>query len=208
MKDIKTQNRAFEEMRKPALARLQGKDAEVLAKNAGIDYDKNQQIFSLESLGEKIQVTYPQYEITPKLNDWHHLLILHYIDMADGTPLSGQLMTFGELPGGMVRGGGFDRQSERTLSLQFGNCLPDLVQKACEALGAEIFASNADLSAVFHLFPFYPITLKLWFADEEIPGSGRLLLDRSATHFLSVKDAVTACSLVLESLLKKYKELC
>mgnify|MGYP005754301401 CR=1 FL=1 len=48
--------------------------------NTGIDYDKNQQIFSLESLGEKIQILYPQYEITPKLNDWHHLLILHYIE--------------------------------------------------------------------------------------------------------------------------------
>ena len=86
------------------MARLQGKNAKVLAENTGIDYDKNQQIFFLESLGEKIQILYPQYEITPKLNDWHHLLILHYIDMADGTPLSGQLMTFGELPGGMIRG--------------------------------------------------------------------------------------------------------
>ena len=121
MKDIKTQNRAFEEMLRPALARLQGKNAEALAENTGIDYDKNQQIFSLESLGEKIQILYPQYEITPKPNDWHHLLILHYIDMADGTPLSDQLMTFGELPGGMVREGGFDLQSERTLSLRFGN---------------------------------------------------------------------------------------
>lgn len=208
MNDIKTLNRAFDEMRKPALARLHGKEAEVLAGNTGIDYDKNQRIFSLTSMSEKIQVHYPQYEITPELNDWHHLLLLHYMDVADGTPLSGQLMTFGELPGGMVRGGGFDRQSERTLSLQLGNCPPDLVRKACEALGAEIFDSNADLSGVFHLFPFYPITLKLWFADEELPGSGRLLLDRSAAHFLSVEDAVTAGSLVLEGLLKKYKELC
>ena len=98
MMDIKTQNRAFEEMLRPALARLQGKNAKVLAENTGIDYDKNQQIFFLESLGEKIQILYPQYEITPKLNDWHHLLILHYIDMADGTPLSGQLMTLGNFP--------------------------------------------------------------------------------------------------------------
>lgn len=66
MKDIKTQNRAFEEMLRPALARLQGKNAEALAENTGIDYDKNQQIFSLESLGEKIQILYPQYEIPPK----------------------------------------------------------------------------------------------------------------------------------------------
>lgn len=203
MPDIRTQNRAFEEMRKPALERLQGKDAKMIAEKTGIAYNENRMLFSLTSMGEKIQVQYPGYEITPELNEWHHLLLLHYMDMADGTPLSGQLMTFGEVPGGMVRGGGFDRQSERTLSLQLGNCPPDKVRKACEALGAEIMDSNADLTGVFHLFPFYPITLKLWFADEEIPGSGRLLLDKSAPHFLSVEDAVTAGTLVLEGLVKK-----
>ena len=76
----------------------------------------------LESMGEKFRSYIPNMKYPPKLNDWHHLLILHYIDMADGTPLSDQLMAFGELPGGMVREGGFDLQSERTLSLQFGNC--------------------------------------------------------------------------------------
>ena len=61
MMDIMSQNRAFEEMLKPALARLQGKDARVLAENTGIEYDKNQQIFFLESLGEKIQILYRRY---------------------------------------------------------------------------------------------------------------------------------------------------
>ena len=66
----------------------------------------------------------------------------------------------------MIRGGGFDRLSERTLSLQFGNCPPDLVQKACEALAPKSLNLMQTYPAVFHLFPFYPITLKLWFADE------------------------------------------
>ena len=63
----------------------------------------------------------PAYEIRPAVDDWHHLLILHYLDLADGTPLSHQLMAFGDLPSGMVRGGGFDRQSEQDLGLRLGH---------------------------------------------------------------------------------------
>lgn len=205
MNKRRTGNRAFEEMRKAALARLQGKEAEAIALNTGITYNRTQKVFSLESLGQKIQINLPEYKITPTLDEWHHLIILHYMDLADGTRLADQLMTFGELPGGMVRGGGFDRESERVLSLQLGNCSPDQLRKACKALGAEILDSNADLSAVFYLLPRYPITLKLWFADEEISGNGRLLLDKSAEHYLSVEDAVTAGLLLLETLQKTYK---
>ncbi|HIS30715.1 MAG TPA: DUF3786 domain-containing protein [Candidatus Limivivens intestinipullorum] len=196
----KTENRAFLEMRKAALNRLEGKAPEPIAARTGIFYDKERKIFTLKSMGYDIEVSYPQFHITPELNEWHQLLLLHYMDMADSAPLTGQLMSFGDLPGGMVRGGGFDRQSERALSQRLGNASPALVKKACEDLGAEIFDSNADLSGVFSVFPYYPITLKLWFADEDIPGSGKLLLDKSANRFLSVEDAVTAGSLLLDAL--------
>lgn len=74
---------------------------------------------------------------------------------------------------------------------------------ACRILGGILTPSNADVCAVFSLFPNYPITLKLWFADEEIPGSGRLFLDRCASHYLTVEDAVTAGSLLMEALFQE-----
>ena len=197
------QNRAFDEMLKPALKRLEGKAPEKIAENTGIRYCKEQGIFSLRSLGQEIQIHVPDWKITPEVNEWHHLLLLHYMDLADGALLTGQLMAFGDLEGGMVRGGGFDRQSENQLSRQLGAGTCDSVRKACESIGGEIVSSNADLCAVFYLFPRYPLTLKLWFADEEIPGSGRILLDRSAGHYLAVEDAVTAGSLLLEKLIGK-----
>ena len=55
--------------------------------------------------------------------------------------------------------------------------------------------------------PLYPMTLKLWFADEEMPGSGRLLLDKSASHYLSVEDAVTAGELLLQKLSAQYRAI-
>ena len=203
MTDSRIQNRAFDEMRKSALQRLAGKDPGMIAENTGITYDREKNVFSLKSLGKEIEVHYPGYEITPELNEWHHLLLLHYLDMADGAELEGELMTFGDLPGGMARGGGFDRQSERILGQRLENGDPAQVRKACEMLGGEIKPSNADLCAVFSIFPYYPVTFKLWFADEDIPGSGRLFLDKSAAHFLSVEDAVTAGTLLMESLTKE-----
>ena len=200
MQETKRQNRAFLGMRKAALERLSGKSAEDIAGRTGLAFHGETNTFSLFSLGKEIRIGYPQYDMTPELNDWHHLLVLHYLDMADGAALSGELMAFGEQSGGMVRGGGFDRESERILSRDFGNLPPEQVEAACRALGSRIVPSNADLFAVFDFFPRYPITLKLWFADEEIPGSGRLMLDKSAGHFLSVAAAVTAGTLLLAEL--------
>lgn len=203
-----TLNRSFLEMRKPALERLRGRDPEELAFRTGIHFDGDRQAFSLSSLGMELQISYPSYEISPAVDDWHHLLILHYLDLADGAPLTHQLMAFGDQPGGMVRGGGFDRQSERDLGLRLGHCQLEQVEQACRALGAVLTPSNADLCAVFSLFPNYPIALKLWFADEDIPGSGRLFLDGSASHYLTVEDAVTAGSLLMEALFQGLNNPC
>ena len=207
MQETKRQNRAFLEMRKAALERLSGKSAEDIAGRTGLAFHGETNTFSLFSLGKEIRIGYPQYDMTPELNDWHHLLVLHYLDMADGAALSGELMAFGEQSGGMVRGGGFDRDSERIFSRDWGARPPRLVERACRALGGRVVPSNADLCAVFDLFPLYPMTLKLWFADEEMPGSGRLLLDKSASHFLSVEDAVTAGDLLLAKLSQQYRIL-
>ena len=193
-------NRAFSEMLKVAKQRLSGRSAEEIAANTKIEFDMEKSEFLLSSLGQNIRISYPEYDITPELNEWHHLTILHYLDMADGTEISSRLIPFGELSHGLVRGGGFDRQSERTISQTLANQSPNHLQKACEKLGAKIISSNADLCAVFPFLPLYPVTLKVWFADEDIAGTGRMFLDGSADHYLSVEDAVTVGSLILERL--------
>ena len=203
----KQENRAFEEMRKAALSRLAGRGSAELAARTGLDYDARSGFFSLSSLGCAIRLHDTDWEISPALTAWHHLTLLHYLATADGTPLSGELIRFGDLPGGMVRGGGFDRDSERILGSEWG-CRPlEQVSRVCRALGGRIVSANADLCALFDVFPFYRITLKLWFADEEMPGSGRLLLDKSAPHFLSVEDAVAAGELLLQQLSAQHQAM-
>ena len=129
--------------------------------------------------------------------------------MADGTPLGQRLLSFGELRDGLVRGGGFDRTCEQTMARYFAKKPLENLQAVCSALGAKTADSNADLYAVFPFLPQYPVTLKLWLAEEEdeIDGSGRLFLNSSADHYLSIEDAVTVGSLILDRLQRQYQEM-
>ena len=204
---METENRAFLEMLKPAKERLGGRAANEIARNTQIAFQEATQEFHLVSLGREITVFYPSYDVEPAWNEWYILTLLHYMDLADGTPLSPSLVTFGGLKNGMVRGGGFDRECENTIRAVIGKLEPEKVRKACEELGAEILPSKADLCAVFSLFPRYPVTLNLWFADEEMEASGRMLLNASADHYLTVEDAVTAGSLILEELVRRLLDM-
>ncbi len=193
-------NRMFTEMRKAAWQRLQGCNPQEIGRRAQVAFEPQRQMFCLESLGQPVQVAYPAFAVEGARNPWHELLILHYLEMADGTPLSGRTISFGELPQGMVRGGGFDRDSANILEMILRERNPREMKVICENLGAESIKGRADVSAVFWFFPRYPITLNFWFGDEEFPGSGRLLLDSSAEHYLSVEDAVTAGTVLLDCL--------
>ena len=197
------ENRAFEEMRMVALKRLEGKDPLKIAKRTGIPFDPESQKFILNTLGQTVEIYFPDYEIRTPLDPWHHLLVLHYLDQADGSELYGQWIPFGDLPGGMARGGDFDRKSEGELSNRLGNRTYESVERACQALGGKVIPSNADVCGVIPLFPRYPIAIKLWFADEELPGSGRVFLDKSAEHYLSVEDAVVAGTILLQALFQE-----
>ena len=201
------ENRAFSEMLTAAKSRLAGLSPAEIAGRAHVAFDAGHQIFLLSSLGEEVSIHYPSYDIEQELDEWHHLVILHHLDMADGTPLGQGMISFGELRDGMVRGGGFDRTCERTMAHYFAKKPLENLQAVCITLGASIEPSNADLCAVLPFLPQYPVTWKLWLAEEEdeIDGSGRLFLNSSADHYLSVEDAVTVGTLILNKLRQRYE---
>ena len=190
-------------MRKAALLRLEGRSPSEIAGNAGIAYREDTSLFLISSLGRSVNLSWPEYTFTPPVEGWTHLLILHYLDLADGCPLSPDWMNFGSLKDGVVRGTKFDRDAERDLAAFLKGRPPESVRMALQKLGAEEIASPAgrpDLCARIPFLPNYPLLLNIWFADDEFPASGKLLLNGSADHYLTVEDAVTAGTLVLEIL--------
>ena len=136
----------------------------------------------------------------PQLSNWHTLTLLHYLDLADGAPPSGCMISFSQYKDGLVRGGGLDRNAELIVRRDLGVLPPEELARRCLSMGAELLPSNADFCAHFSFLPRCSLWLKVWFADDELPPSGRLLIDESAPHYLTIEDAVTAGSLILDAL--------
>lgn len=203
---MRENNITFNQMEKAALERLQGIDPERISQRTDIPFNKETNEFHLTSLGIHVTIHYPDYRIEPYLPDWHHLMLLHHLEMADGTPCEYRNISFRELPDGFVRGEQFDRLCERTIAATIGNYELERLKKICLALGATIKESRSDLCAEFSFVPRYPLTLNLWLAEDELPGSGKIFLDISAGHQLSTEDAVTIGDLLLEMIQTKYNE--
>ena len=134
------------------------------------------------------------------MNEWQQLVILHYMRLADGAPLTGRWMTMGEMRDGLIRGGDFDRRCEHMIRSRLSRMPAEELEEKCRSLGGRILDSNADFTVQFDFLPRVPLLLKLWFADEEFPASGKLLLDQSADHYLLIEDAVTVGQLLMENL--------
>jgi len=189
----------FSQMRQAALSRLAGRDPNELARNTGMDYDDGTKAFRFRTLGIDTAVQYPDYTFSPKLPEWHALVILHCMDLADGTPVTGRAIPFAQMKSGMVRGGGIDRKCE--LAIQNVSSLSrESLAEICERIGGEQVDSHADVAYRFSFLPRFPATLKIWLADEDFPASGRLFVDASADHYLTIEDAVTVAEIIIEAI--------
>ena len=192
------ENRQFARMMQTAQERLLRHVPEEISEKAGVRYENG--VFWVRTLGRRVEIQWPAGKITPPVSTWHTLTLLHYLDLADGTPLSGRTITFSQYKDGLVRGGGLDRNTELIVRRDLGVLPREELARRCETLGAELLPSNADFCARFDFAPRYPVWLKVWFADEEFPTSGRILVDESAPNYLTIEDAVTVGSLILDCL--------
>ena len=193
-------NRAFQQMLLSAKERIRVHTPKEIAQKSGVVFHEDKSFFELQSLNQRIQITFPEYRFQPQIDEWQQLVILHYLDLADGTAVSPQMTSFGALKDGLIRGTKFDHDMERELGGFLDGMTQGQLCRICERLGAQFVEERADLCAVFPFLPRYPIWLKVWFADDEFGASGKLLVNRSADHYLTIEDAVTVGELLLSKL--------
>ena len=199
-------NRMFREMLRPAWERLRKHSQENIAVRSGALLSKEKSVFELKSFNQVIKISFSQSAIWPEISDWHKLVILHYLDFSDGTEVSAEMVPFGSLKDGLVRGTKFDHDTERALQILLTDKTPEQVKLACSSLGAEFVDEQADLCAVFSFLPCYPVWLKIWFADEEFETSGKFFVSKSADHYLTMEDTVAVGELLLSKLKEAFAE--
>jgi len=109
-------------------------------------------------------------------------IILHYILTADGQPLTGQWVSYRELPHGMFYFRTIPGVMELLLE-KFGHSFRLLAKKAQEYGGS--LSSDFKNGVILYPFPYFPVLIILEEESEEFNADVRALFDRSASHYMN-----------------------
>lgn len=162
-------------------------------------------VVSLTYLGREYRITLPEVEVAladgpaeVPLGD--RILLLHYLTLAQGTPLSGRTISFKELPDAGNYYPTFTKRAIAPLLGRFGGEPGQLVATA-ERLGG-VRADYGVAAVTFSAFPRVPVTLVLWPGDEEFPPQGSILFDSSISDYLQTYDIIVLCETLTWRLVK------
>lgn len=188
---------------------FRAKDPLQMAHHSGSVFDPERSVISLQSMGQPVEVQFPGGRINftgsghSPVWSWR-LLILNYLCRADNAPLSNQLISYRELENGHVFYPAFLRESIQPLAKKFSLEPAGNIKRAGLELAA-LFEEKADICAIFDFLPRFPVTVKIWLKDEEIPGSANILFDAAANHYLHTEDIAVVGNLVSYFWIKQYE---
>ncbi|MCL6476892.1 MAG: DUF3786 domain-containing protein [Peptococcaceae bacterium] len=186
-------------------------DPFVMAENSGTFFDGDRSLFLIRSFGQDLTVSYPDGRIFFAGTDCTPpfalcLPVINHLARADGTPLAGRLISYRELENGHVFYPAFHREAISRLSRWVAGKSPELLARAAMDLGGEI-TGGADFACSINFLPRFPLTLKLWFPDEEMEGSANILFDSTANHYLHTEDTAAVGELAVRFLISHYQWL-
>jgi hypothetical protein len=127
------------------------------------------------------------------------VLILHYIVKASGQPLSGEAISYEDIPGCRPYLPVFENRVCRPLLKAFGNSR-DLFGEAGATLGG-IEEAYGNASFTVKAFPMVPITFILWEGDDEFTPSVKVLFDRTIDAYLPLEDITVISKLAANRIL-------
>lgn len=179
-------------------------DIEEQCRKSGAQYAKSNKLV-INYLNQPYHIILPDVEISlgdskveVPLKD--KILILHYFTLAGGTPPTGILITFKQLPGGVSYFPAFSKRAINPFVKHFGQ-KPELLIDIATKLGG-YKADHGDVSVTIDAFNHVPITFALWRGDEEFAPSGNILFDANISDYLSTEDVTVLCETITWKLVK------
>ncbi len=204
--------RAPEETYGPALQKAQKAlvqlDAHRAAAAAAVAFEPIGQVdgwFQVPFLGTIYQVHWPDSTTVKAATQEPadiatHILLLHYLLTADGTPMASKWIAFRNLPGGLGYDGAFQGRASLRLAHAFGRD-KRAFETAARSLGGESLAFG-DTSYLFRALPRVWLAIVLYLADEEFPANANVLFDAAASHYLPTEDLAVLGGMVASRLVK------
>jgi hypothetical protein len=158
--------------------------------------------------GQEVILTYPElvgYDANKQpLSSIDQAMLAYYFTISDGTALSGNWISFSELPNGHFYSQAFQGYSGNELGKVFGNNVAAF-EKAAKVLNGQtpwLSASYGDKSFVFQVLPYVSLQAVAWLGDEDFPPSYRILFDAAISHHLSTDACAILGSMLTRRLIK------
>jgi len=179
-------------------------DLQEQCRRSGAQYASANRII-LDYLNQPYHISLPEIEITlegsqAEVSLKDRILILHYFTLAKGTPPSGKLVTYRQLPGGTSYFAAFSQRAIRPLVRRFGSDPESLISTAAKLGGLR--ADHGDVSVTINVFPHVSVTLVLWRGDDEVEANGNVLFDASASDYLCTEDLAVVTETIVWKLVK------
>lgn len=196
----------YENAFKLAAEELSAKDPKQIGELAGAVYDEERKALCFDFVGRATEVIWPDVWVRYSESDdevplTDRVLILHYLNQAKGAPLTGDIITYREVPSGTFYLSAFIKRAEKPMLSVFGE-KPELLLEAAPKLGGERVEGLADAAARFQVLPMVPVTLLVWGGDDEFPPDGKILFDKNISHYLTTEDVAWAAGAVVYRLMR------
>lgn len=187
-----------------AIKELAASDPEAAAHRSKTLFDRESSVFKLNFLQDEYIIHFPTGKISTQNGEpvplQTHILLLHYLNSSTGVPLSGNWISFKELPGGQIYVEPFENRAIKPFIKTFGHRPKDFAAAAKALKGTE--ANFGDISTTIPVLPMVLITFVLWKATEEFPPSATILYDAHAHAYLPTEDYALLPSLVIGKMAK------
>ena len=174
------------------LENLSSLDPSIVAENAMAEYNKDHGTFSVSVLGKKFtldpqkRILYYPYEMDDHVMGSMAVLILHYLANSRPGPFRNRLISYRELPNGMVFYGAFRNIAIEPIAQTFGDDISAFEKRAVALGGRKV--DHGEMGFEFQFFPRLAVTIVMWAGDDEIPGSANILYDASAPDQMHTED--------------------
>jgi hypothetical protein len=165
----------------------------------------NEEQIGLTYLGRDLFFSFPGGILTASPGEpislREEIFLLHYLESASGAPLTGEWISFSEIPGGSFYYPVFAKRCQSVLVKTFGQNLAKL--HSLIASGEAEHLDLGDVGVRMWVLPRIPLGLLVWREDEEFHAEGKVLFDSSVSQYLPVEDIVVLAETVVWKLVKE-----
>jgi len=181
----------YKNARKLAIEKLAAESFESILQRTGIEAGEFSQ-FRVAFLNRVYRIGFPELEFEDDAEPekdipiQEQILILHYMLAAAHPALTGNWISFREIPGASFYYSAFVRRAIDPLKNIFGQNAEGLL-KAGKLLGGWKI-DTGDVGYEFRLLPNVPVRLILWAGDDEFPAAANILFDQNIGGILSPED--------------------